>query len=279
MAIAKPGKRRLQDTDEDPPVSSMVNPSLPSIDRLKASLAPRPIRTPATRPGEPFRIPDIPMPSVARPPTLVAGVNEWRQRIPPRNKNRDKTRRGHTGAPDASAFSLGATPHGSMFRHRHLGRPFTPSRHTAISENSPGRLRLPPMLQSPARAGSVRSERSGDTALDETDGLSMEVVVADTPPQNITPASRSGGRGVPELMETAQSRSPGSIPHEQASLFSAALLPLQSPPHGVTSASRLPPRSSAPRRTTRLFNKRLREAHLAGTISTLTEESEKSSRF
>lgn len=277
LAIAKSGKRRLTETEDDLPASSFVNPSPSSTGRLKASLAPRPIYTPDIRPSERFHAPEVPLPPTSRPPTLVAGVNAWRQRIPARNKSRHKARRG-AATPDGGAYPLDSIPAASPFRHP--ARAVTPSQRTAISANSPERLRLHPLLQSPARARSARSEHSGDTALDQTDGLSMEVVVADTqPPHDITPLSGPGGHDLMEQGEPIQSRPSGSVHREQPSHSSMTTLPLMSPPRAITSAAWPTARSSAPRRTTRLISKRLRETHLAGTMSTLTEESGRHTRL
>ncbi|KAG8691886.1 hypothetical protein FRC11_006467 [Ceratobasidium sp. 423] len=272
LAITKPGKRRLQEMDDDLPSVSPPQAGPPQAGR-KSTLAPRYSHAPTTRPDEP----ENPATLTTRPPTLVAGVNAWRQRIPLRNKSHNKKRRepSEDPSPGPATLPTDSTQHALPFRQRqrHPARPFTPSRRTARSENSPGRLRLPPLLQSPAREGSVRSEHSGDTALDQTDAISMEVVAADIQqPHDITPLSGSGGQVVPEPMEDLRSRPSASIPLEHGS-FSATAVPLQSPPRVIASTSRSAPRSSAPRRTTRLFNKRLRETHLAGTISTLTEES------
>ncbi|CAE7059641.1 unnamed protein product [Rhizoctonia solani] len=265
LAITKPGKRRLQETDDDLPSTLPTHPSPPS--GRKSTLAPRYTHASAT----PLDEPDDPATLMTRPPTLVAGVNAWRQRIPLRNKTNSKKRREPSEDTSREPSTLSAQ-HASSFRQRQR-HPITPSRRTAKSEGSPGRLRLPPLLQSPGREGSVGSEHSGDTALDQTDAISMEVVVADVQqPHDITPLSGSGDQDVSEPMEDIRSRRSASIPLERG-LFSASAVPLQSPPRGVGSTSRLAPRSSAPRRTTRLLNKRLREAHLAGTISTLTEES------
>ncbi|QRW27096.1 hypothetical protein RhiXN_01691 [Rhizoctonia solani] len=263
LAIAKSGKRRLQETD-DLPIASPIRSSHPSSDR-KSTLALRSIHAPTAPPGEP----ENSTPLLTRPPALVAGVNAWRQRIPLRNKVHNKKRR--EPSEDSTHDSPTLSTHVmQQFRQR---RPFTPSRRTLRSENSPGRLRLPPLLQSPAREGSVGSDHSGDTALDQTDVISMEAVVADVQqPHDITLLSGSGGHTAPELVEDLRSRPPVSIPLEHE-LFSATPVPLQSPPRGLTSTSRSMPRSSAPRRATRSLDKRLREAHLAGTMSSLTEES------
>ncbi|CEL52117.1 hypothetical protein RSOLAG1IB_00654 [Rhizoctonia solani AG-1 IB] len=264
LAIAKSGKRRLQETDDSLPITSPVRSNHLSTGR-KSTLAPRSIHTPAA----PLDEPDHPTPLMTRPPTLVAGVNAWRQRIPSRNKTHNRKRREPSEDSTHDSATLSTDPM-QQFRQR---RPFTPSRRTLRSENSPGRLRLPPLLQSPAREGSVRSEHSGDTALDQTDAISMEVVVADVQqPHDITPPSGSGGQDALEPTEDLRSRPPVSTPLEHG-LLTATPVPLQSPPRGLTSASRSTPRSSVPRRTTRSLDKRLREAHLAGTMSTLTEES------
>ncbi|ELU44029.1 hypothetical protein AG1IA_01945 [Rhizoctonia solani AG-1 IA] len=263
LAIAKSGKRRLQETD-DLPITSPIRSSHPSSDR-KSTLALRSIHAPTAPPGEP----ENSTPLLTRPPALVAGVNAWRQRIPLRNKVHNKKRR--EPSEDSTHDSPTLSTHVmQQFRQR---RPFTPSRRTLRSENSPGRLRLPPLLQSPAREGSVGSDHSGDTALDQTDVISMEAVVADVQqPHDITLLSGSGGHTAPELVEDLRSRPSVSIPLEHE-LFSATPVPLQSPPRGLTSTSRSMPRSSVPRRATRSLDKRLREAHLAGTMSSLTEES------
>ncbi|KAF8710213.1 hypothetical protein RHS03_02306, partial [Rhizoctonia solani] len=263
LAIAKSGKRRLQETD-DLPITSPIRSSHPSSDR-KSTLALRSIHAPTAPPGEP----ENSTPLLTRPPALVAGVNAWRQRIPLRNKVHNKKRR--EPSEDSTHDSPTLSTHVmQQFRQR---RPFTPSRRTLRSENSPGRLRLPPLLQSPAREGSVGSDHSGDTALDQTDVISMEAVVADVQqPHDITLLSGSGGHSAPELVEDLRSRPSVSIPLEHE-LFSATPVPLQSPPRGLTSTSRSMPRSSVPRRATRSLDKRLREAHLAGTMSSLTEES------
>ncbi|CAE6509411.1 unnamed protein product [Rhizoctonia solani] len=270
LAIAKPGKRRLHETDDDLPSPLPAHPS-PHPTGRKSTLAPRYTHAPAARSDEP----EDPTTLMNRPPALIAGVNAWRQRIPLRNKNYSKKRRepSEDTAGDPTTFP-DSNQNPLLFRQRqpHPVHPFTPSRRTARSENSAGRLRLPPLLQSPAREGSVGSDHSGDTALDQTDAISMEGAAADVQqPHDITPLSGSGARDVPEPMEDIRSRPSASIPLEHGP-FSATAIPLQSPPRGIASTSRSAPRSSAPRRTTRLFNKRLREAHLAGTMSTLTEE-------
>ncbi|CAE6349468.1 unnamed protein product [Rhizoctonia solani] len=275
LAITKAGKRRLQETDDHLPSASPAH-STPPTGR-NPTLAPRYSHASATRLDEPQN------PTMTRPSTLVAGVNAWRQRIPSRTKTHNKKRRepseDTSGDPSPPPTEPVQHPLSFRQRQRHPNRPFTPSRRTARSENSPGRLRLPPLLQSPAREGSVGSEHSGDTALDQTDAISMEVVVADVQqPHDITLLSGSGGQDVLEPIQGVRSRPSASIPLEQG-LFSATPVPLQSPPRGLGSTSRSAPRSSAPRRTTRLFNKRLRETHLAGTMSTLTEESGRFSRL
>ncbi|KEP54878.1 hypothetical protein V565_011720 [Rhizoctonia solani 123E] len=270
LAITKAGKRRLQETDGDFPSSLPAHPTPTPASGRKSTLAPRYNHASTTR----LDIPENPATLMTRPTTLAAGVDAWRQRIPSRTKTQSKKRRepSEDTAPEPSIPPGDSAQHALSFRQKQR-HPFTPSRRTARSENSPGRLRLPPLLQSPAREGSVRSERSGDTALDQTDAISMEVVVADVQqPHDITPLSGSGGQEVLESMEGVRSRPSVSIPLEHE-LFSATTTPLQSPPRGIGSTSRSAPRSSAPRRTTRLFNRRLREAHLAGTMSTLTDES------
>ncbi|KAG9103020.1 hypothetical protein FRC06_000468 [Ceratobasidium sp. 370] len=179
-AISKPAKRRLPEEDIPMPIPAPAPPLRRSLGRLKTSLVvPRP--APSAHPHESTCHPEVPLPPI--PTTLVAGVNAWRQRIPPRNKTR-KMRSSDEKVHEALSFPPPPIPHASPFPQ--TGRLFTPPHRPATPEDSPGRLRLPPLLQSPARLGSTRSEHSGDTALDETDGLSMEVVAADVqPPQNI----------------------------------------------------------------------------------------------
>ncbi|KAG8721923.1 hypothetical protein FRC08_008899 [Ceratobasidium sp. 394] len=272
ISKSKPTKRRLPEEDIPIPVSTPAPPPRRSFGRLKTSSA-APRSAPSVHPHESTRHSEIPTPPV--PPTLVAGVNAWRQRIPQRNKTR-KMRSSDEKVHEALSFPPPPIPHASPFPQS--SHPFTPPRRAATPEDSPGRLRLPPLLQSPARLGSTRSEHSGDTALDETDGLSMEVVAADVqPPQNIAfPAHHARGdpgRSRPVGIAQARPTAPVSRP-----LFSVDTPTLQLLPHGSRSTSHAPPRSSAPRRVTRLINKRLREHHLAGTISTLTEESVKDTR-
>lgn len=223
-------------------------------------------------------MPEIPIPPIVRPITLVAGVDAWRQRIPPRNKTR-KTRSKNDQTRETVPLLPGPPPHASPFGYS--GHPFTPPQHIPGMNDSPGRLRLPPLLQSPARPGSVRSERSGDTALDHTDALSMEVVAADIqPPRDIMELSRlprSVDQGSSRPVQISQPRPPASISRERVLPSRVASPAFHPPPRGIISASKPPLKSSVPRRTTRLINKRLREHHLAGTISTLTEESWKGS--
>ncbi|QRV86458.1 hypothetical protein RhiJN_14476 [Ceratobasidium sp. AG-Ba] len=268
-AIAKPLKRRLSDEEEIP----IPLPPAPrrSLMRSKTPLvAPSP--APSIRSHESNFLPDVPPAPI--PPTLFAGVNAWRQRIPARSKTR-KMRSQDEKTHEASPFLPPPIPHASPFHES--GRPYTPPHRVATPEDSPGRLRLPPLLQSPARQRSTRSEHSGDTALDETDGLSMEVVAADVqPPQDDGLPLRymRADPGHPRPIDVVQSRP--AVPAARP-LFSDTPT-MQLLPHGSRSTSHAPPRSSAPRRVTRLINKRLREHHLAGTISTLTEESARDTR-
>ncbi|KDN51604.1 hypothetical protein RSAG8_00149, partial [Rhizoctonia solani AG-8 WAC10335] len=200
LAITKAGKRRLQETDDDFPSALPVHPTPAG---RTPTLAPRYTHAPTTRLDEP----ESPATPMTRPTTLVAGVNAWRQRIPSRNKTHSKKRREPS---EDTTFDLSTLPADSAQpcrqRQRHPIHPFTPSRRTVKSENSAGRLRLHPLLQSPAREGSARSEHSGDTALDQTDAISMEVVVADVQqPHDITPLSGLGGQDIAEPMEVAAS--------------------------------------------------------------------------
>ncbi|KAG9127048.1 hypothetical protein FRC07_000884 [Ceratobasidium sp. 392] len=271
-AVSKPAKRQLPDDEDIPVVASTPPPPRRSSGRLKTSLAaPRPASS--VRRHESVYLPEIPIPPV--PSTLLAGVDAWRQRIPPRNKTR-KMRSRDEKVHEALSFQPPPIPHASPFPQS--SRPLTPPHRPATPEDSPGRLRLPPLLQSPARLGSTRSEHSGDTALDETDGLSMEVVAADVqPPQDIAhpPHYMKGDPGRSRPVDIAQSRP--TVPVSRA-LYSVDTPTLHLLPHGSGSTSHAAPRSSVPRRVTRLINRQLRDYHLAGTISTLTEESVKDTR-